>query len=67
MPQAVSRMPPTAKAWVQSQATECGVCVGKSRGGKGFCPSTFGSPTSGLFHQYPTFLHLSPILHNFGK
>jgi len=39
MPQAVSRLPPAAKAWVQSQATEYGVC-----GGKAFFPSTFGFP-----------------------
>lgn len=44
MPQAVSRLPPAAKAWVQSQATECGVCGGKDRIGKGFFPSTFGFP-----------------------
>jgi hypothetical protein len=50
MPQAVNSLSPAAKAWVQSQAADFGVCGGKSRVGTGFSPSTFGFPASGLFN-----------------
>jgi hypothetical protein len=50
MAQAVSCLPPTAEARVQSWVSPCGICGGQSGHGAGFFPEYFGFPLSVSFH-----------------
>jgi len=47
----VSPGPRTVKAWVQMQASPCGVCGGDSDTGTGFLFEYFGFTRSVSFHQ----------------
>ena len=44
--QAISRRPLPAEAWVQFQASPCGICGGQSGIGTGFLSSVSGFPRS---------------------
>jgi len=57
MLQAVGSRPFTTEAWVQFQASPCGVCGVRNDTGTGFCPpSTPDFALSVTFHQSSTLV-----------